>query len=235
MVSVTVKVTGLDELVRKLNDMEGAIIAWTGSRATVSTELNYAGFVHDGTRFMAARPFMTDAWNTEQANVETDVQAGLEAVLAGGGSGALKTAFQRAGNRVLATSMRNTPVLNGHAAALAAHGAGVSAQAIVEATSDLLTAATGGHHRTARHPDQSQRSAGHLSVRRWLDLDVIKTTGGVVRRTHVIQLHLMVLTGGDDHQGGAGRQARPARCGVRPLLHQSHPVGYGRHRGAASA
>lgn len=30
--------------------------------------------------------------------------------------------------------------------------------------------------------------------------DVYKTTGGTIRRTHVIQIHLLVLVGGDDQQ-----------------------------------
>lgn len=53
----------------------------TGLRATIEPTANYAGWVHDGTRFMRARPFLSDAVEITQGFTDTEFEKAVQDTL----------------------------------------------------------------------------------------------------------------------------------------------------------
>lgn len=53
----------------------------TGLRATVQPTASYAGFVHEGTRFMQARPFLADAVEITQGFTDTEFEKAVQDTL----------------------------------------------------------------------------------------------------------------------------------------------------------
>ncbi len=53
----------------------------TGLRATIEPTASYAGFVHEGTRFMKARPFLADAVEITQGFTDTEFEKAVQDTL----------------------------------------------------------------------------------------------------------------------------------------------------------
>ena len=53
----------------------------TGLRATIEPTASYAGFVHEGTRFMKPRPFLADAVEITQGFTDTEFEKAVQDTL----------------------------------------------------------------------------------------------------------------------------------------------------------
>lgn len=56
-------------------------IEFTNFRGELFPTTDYAPFVHEGTRFMRARPWLMDAWLTERGTIETILNQAVESAL----------------------------------------------------------------------------------------------------------------------------------------------------------
>jgi hypothetical protein len=107
--NITIQVEGTAPLLAKLARLLGGGL---GGSATVGTDLYYARYVHDGTRYMRARPFLDQAATSETPRVLAILGEGVRDLIEGGG-GSLAPALLASGQAVLTRAQANTPVKTG--------------------------------------------------------------------------------------------------------------------------
>jgi hypothetical protein len=86
-VSVSIETTGLDDLIQRL-DAAGRAIEGVGIRLHADAE--YAGFVENGTRFMAAHPYLAPAEEETADQVAALAAEGVTAMIETGDASALR-------------------------------------------------------------------------------------------------------------------------------------------------
>lgn len=107
--NITITLEGIAPLLAKIGHLTGGGL---GGRVTVGSDVTYARYVHDGTRYMAGRPFLDRAATSQTPRVLALLGAGVRDVIEGGG-GSLAPALLASGLVVQAEAQRNTPVRTG--------------------------------------------------------------------------------------------------------------------------
>ena len=114
MSAVTFTITGLAEVRRRMDELAAAGDGINGVQAVVGTNVNYARFVEQGTRFMHARPYLEPALEQNRNAILNRMDRAMSDVIAGASASTLATALNAAGLEVQADAQRTVPVKTGN-------------------------------------------------------------------------------------------------------------------------
>ncbi len=105
----SITIDGIAPLLAKVAHLTGGGL---GGSVAVGSDVKYARYVHDGTRYMAGRPFLDRAATSQTPRVLAILGQGVADLLEGGGS-SLAPALLASGLVVQAEAQRNAPYKTG--------------------------------------------------------------------------------------------------------------------------
>jgi len=108
-VNFSITIDGVAPLLAKVAHLTGGGL---GGSVAVGSNVTYARYVHDGTRYMRARPFLDQAATSQTPRVLAILGQGV-ADLIEAGEGSLAPALLASGLVVQAEAQRNAPVKTG--------------------------------------------------------------------------------------------------------------------------